>query len=265
MSLYETVKKLDSDQLEFIYQIFNLEKSNYSVKSLYFKLEEFTENNLKLQKSSELGKVKDRDILYIWRESFVPLLNKINTDNELTSLKEKIIQSLNSILFYDDNIEEKELDIILKEICRNTLVLQWKSLSVNEQQKFVEVLNKDLKEYIKKLTKEELERILFGHASMGFIGITPLFIPMVAKMMFKRLTQGFMGWLLIVVLGREAGKKALLAFLAGPIGWAINIALFLTLGLTVIFKYNSHIQKIHFITAIFGIYCFAYYNERFKE
>ncbi|MGY6528847.1 MAG: hypothetical protein ACXITR_02855 [Cyanobacterium sp.] len=259
MTIKSTLNSLKVDQLKCIYEQVcdynTTDKSSYEFNQIiYNNLKDYSQNSLQ-QKT-----VKDQEILSLWKGDVLNIIQKKKVGEILQEDKEKILTSLTSL-----SVHEKEVDIQLEEICRNILILLYKSFSDQERKRFVDTLKQELEPLKVDLSKKEFEKILFSNTSLGAVGLPLLIIPIIANTMLKRLTQGFMGWLLVEILGQQAAKKAVLAFLAGPIGWGINIILIIGTAGFAFFKYQAEKKKLRFIQTIFSIYSYSYFNHRFNK
>jgi hypothetical protein len=267
MGINSTLNSLKIDQIQFIYKkIFGsdstFKSSSKMVNKIYDKLRDYSQNQLKNdpQKSSQQITAIDIEMLSLWKQYILNVITKKKVKEELQEEKNQINISLMSL-----SVNAQEVDTQVEEICRNILVLLYKSLSDQERGKFIDTLKKELEDLNVKLSKEDFEKILFGNSLLGAVGLPLVIIPIIANTMLKRLTQGFMGWLLVEILGQQAAQKSVLAFLAGPIGWAINIFLILGTAGFAFFKYQSEKKKLNFIQTIFSIYSYSYFNHRFNK
>ncbi len=89
----------------------------------------------------------------------------------------------------------------------------------------------------------------------------PFVVPLISQLVLKRLTQGFIAWILISLLGQKAFQVAALGALAGPIGWAISGGLFGAGIFSSIVNYKNRKEEIEFVQAIFSIYSYRYQNR----
>jgi hypothetical protein len=137
----------------------------------------------------------------------------------------------------------------------------WQESSEKDRQKFVAVIKGDLESHKVKFTEEEINKTLQG-LLLGSIGsAAPLIVPAISAVMLQRLTQGFMAWFAVTVLGQRAAQIAVLGALAGPWGWAISGG---ALGVGVItsaLKYRGERKKLRFVQAILSIYAYRYQNR----
>jgi hypothetical protein len=230
--------------------------SSALINQIYNKLRDYS------QKSLQQKTVTDIKMLSLWKQYMLDIISKRKVKEELQEEKNQIMISLMSLSL---NMNENEVNTQVEEICRNILVLLYKSLSDQEKRRFVDTLKKELEDLKVNFSKEDFEKILFSNAFIGVVGLPLVIIPIIANRMLTRLTQGFMGWLLVEILGQQAAKKAVLAFLTGPIGWAINIILIIGTAGFAFFKYQSEKNKLSFIQTIFSIYSYSYFNHRFNQ
>lgn len=261
MSLFKTINELYTDQLISTTEILNTIPKN---------IDSFTESYkktiLKRRIKSTLidffESVKEFDfnesyeILALWRDYALEILKKeVKPENK--DQKENVIKELKALDSRDSLNDSNQVMSVVRDI----LLLLWMESNQKQKAKFVDLVKEDLKKQNLEFTEEQLNQsiayLLFGGAG----GVVPFAVPLVAGVMLQKLTQGFIAWFLINVLGQKALQVAVLSTLAGPIGWGIAIS---TGGLSValsILKFSSERKKLRFIQAILSIYAFYYQNQ----
>ncbi len=199
----------------------------------------------------------------LWRDLISSLIEnkKVKEDNK--KRKQSILSSLKNL---STPTQLNNPDII-EDIVRDIFILFWEEVDNKDKRKFRDAIRKDLEKYKLRFTDSELDKmprdLLLG--TLG--GISPLAIPIVSSIMLQQLTQGFMAWLLINVLGQKALQVAVLSSLSGPLGWGVAAS---ALGIGTVFSamsYLSYSQKqadLPFVQAILFIYLYRYQN-RFNQ
>jgi hypothetical protein len=259
MGLYSTLKSLTSEQLSLIAkQVFGSKADSMSNWALSIEIQSYLNKYAKKELKKE--NISESDIIYLWKKYLLEILVKKSVEQKLQKEKDEITNSLKSI-----NYSDSDLDLQLEDVIRDILILLYKTLSDKEQKKLIDVLKNDLKEHNIKFTNKDIENILLSNGLIGIAGLPLVIIPIVANVMLQRLTQGFMAWIFINILGEKALEVAVLGFIAGPIGWSITIGLTILGGGFAFFKYQQEKDKITFIQTIFSIYSYSYCNRKFGK
>lgn len=270
MTLFTILNELNSQQLIFIQKTLNIKNTSIEFESNSTKFKyDLVENNKQVRqrirfKLIEFYKSRKKEnidtsfrIVALWRDYIYELLEKKKVPEHLKGDKQEILEKLNSlrskeVLNDDDSIED---------IVRDILLLLWKSSNPKEQDRFIKSIRQELNDHAASLTDEEIKKIL-NDMLIGSVGsAVPFVVPIIARVMLQRLTQGFIAWILISLLGQKAFQVAALGAMAGPVGWLVSGGLFATGVITSAINYALKKEEIEFIQAIFSIYSYRFQNR----
>lgn len=268
MTLFTILDNLNEKQLDSIRETLNIKPASIRLDSDFANFE-LAESGRQIRKSIRvklIGFYKSRKkenidtsfrIVALWRDYIHELIKNKRVPNHLKGSKQDILDEL-------DELHSKESlndDDRVEDLVRDILLLLWKSSNPKEQDRFIKTIRQDLDNHAITLTDEEIKKILIDML-LGTVGSTvPLAIPIVASVMLQRLTQGFIAWILISLLGQKAIQVAALSALAGPIGWTISGGLFAAGVITSAVNYAIKKEDIEFIQAIFSIYSYRFQNR----
>jgi len=263
MTLFTVLEELNSQQLQSIREILNIKKNS---KSDLIENDKQTRKRIRSKLIEFYNSRKNEDvytsfkIVTLWRDYVHELLKSKKVPSHLENDKQNILAEL-------DRLRSKKFlndDDFIEDIVRDILLLIWKSSNPREQDRFITAIRQELDNHAAFLTDEEIKKIL-NNMLLGSVGsAVPLVMPIIARLMLQRLTQGFVAWILISLLGQKAVQVAALGALAGPIGWAVSGGLFAAGVITSAVNYAIKKEDIEFIQSIFSIYSYRFQNRIVK-
>lgn len=270
MTLFTVLEELNSQQLNSIRDILNIKPVFVELDSDFIEFKHVvTENSKQTRKrirSKFIAFYKSRKkedvdtsfrIVALWRDYVYELLEKRKVSETLKKEKQNILDEL-------DRLRPKESldnDDFIEDIVRDILLLIWKSSNPKEQDRFIKAIREELDDHAASLTDEEIKKIL-ADMLLGSVGsAVPFAVPIIARVMLQRLTQGFIAWILISLLGQKAFQVAALGALAGPLGWVVSGGLFVAGVASSAVTYAIKKEDIEFIQAIFSIYSYRFQNR----
>ena len=262
MSLFKLTKQLEIDQLTDIAKILNLPIATNRVgkekiqKEIQSSLISYTSSQLK-EKAYMSQYVESCKTLKLWKECVQEIIENRPVKKENEDLKKSVINQLINL----DSPTKLSCSDSMESLVRDILLLLWEESSKKEKQKFRDIVRKEMKGHSAKFTDKEFDRtikeLLLGRVG----GALALAFPAVAGLMLQKLTQGFMAWIAINILGQKALQVTFFGFLSGPLSWGITAG---TVGITTILsvlKFKRQRGKFRFIQAILSIYAYGYQNR----
>lgn len=263
MSLFGIINSLKSEQLKVVGDVLGI-----SIDRQYSHLPEdskvaalkwqIKESLICFYKSSREETVFESfGILELWRDIALEIIIAKKIKKENAELKETLVNELNEL----QSQASLDDDDRMISITRDILLLLWLESSKKEQERFMSVVRKELKDKKIKFTEDELNKSL-QFLLMGSMGsVVPIAVPLVAGIMFQQLTKGFIAWFLIAILGRQTLQMTLLGLVSGPIGWSIAVGTgALGIALSAL-KYGKDKEKLRFAQAILSIYAYRFQND----
>jgi hypothetical protein len=268
MTLFTVLEELNSQQLNSIRDILNIKANAIRLDSsfAYFELEEpdkFIRKNIRAKLVKFYNSRKNEDIntsfriVSLWRDYIYELIQNKKVPANLKKDKQDILDRLDKMRHRKDLDDDNKVEDLVRDI----LLLLWRSSNPKEQDRFIKAIRQDLDNHAITLTNEEIKKILTDMLLGAAGSAVPLAIPIIASVMLQRLTQGFIAWILISLLGQKAFQVAALGALAGPIGWVVSGGLFAAGAITAAVSYAIKKEDIEFIQAIFSIYSYRFQNR----
>ncbi|MBD2107046.1 hypothetical protein [Nodosilinea sp. FACHB-13] len=263
MSLFEIVNELKTDQLVSVSNTLGIEKSKKDGDFTEAAKRTHLKRYIKL-KLTEFYRFKQEgefygsyQILALWRDYTLKIFKKKKVKPENKARQESIIDELERLTSRDDlNDSDRVVSIV-----RDILLLLWEESSKKEKEKFIDIVKKELEKHNLKFTEDQLKKSMHFLLVGGIGGVAPVAVPLVAGVMLQQLTKGFMGWLLVSVMGQKALQVAVLGAIAGPVGLGIALG---TGGLSIalsILKFKRKQDKLRFVQAVLSIYAYRYQNQ----
>ncbi len=193
-------------------------------------------------------KITEWQIISLWRNYLVEIVEKMPVN--LGSRDDKIffLEKLRG-LGNDCQIGKN-----LRSLVKETAVLMYNAFDEKEKEEFWEKVREDLKNDRVNLAEEQLKKAGIKGILFGTAGLPALLVPVVSRIILRRITRGLLTGILIHVLGRRALSRAVLGFMGGPIGVGINVALAAGGVIHGVSSYQKEKRKAKFIQAIFSIY-----------
>ena len=270
MTLLTILKELNNQQLNSVREILNIKSDSIKLDSdlvvFNFDIEETNQQirkkiKDKLREFYKSRKKEDADtsfrIVALWRDYVYELLKNKKISGHLASEKQNILDELNGLR----SIRSLNDDDAIEDIVRDILLLIWKSSNPKEQDRFIKAIRQELDSHAAFLTDEEIKKIL-SDMLLGSVGsAVPFVVPIIARVMLQRLTQGFIAWIFISLLGQKAFQVAALGALAGPVGWAVSGGLAVAGVISSAVNYAIKKEDIEFIQAVFSIYSYRFQNR----
>jgi hypothetical protein len=266
MSLFETINRLQLDQLASVAKTLNVTtekgyasftesyKKTYLKKKIKSRLIDFYSSRQKAEPR------ESHEILALWRDYTLEIFKKKKVKPENQAQRENVIKELKA-LSSEERLNDPDYMV---SIVRDILLILWQESSEKQKERFLDVVKKDLEKHNLKFTKDQLKNSMGYLLAGGFGGAAPIAVPLVAGVMLQQLTQGLIAWFLVTVMGQKALQVAALGLLAGPVGWGIAVSAG-GLGVALsLLKFGSEQDKLRFIQAILSIYAFRYQNQ-FKD
>lgn len=263
MSLFETINGLKIDQLASVADTLGVAKLNKceSLTGTQRKIQ--LKQNIKLRliefyKTKQEGEFHEScEILALWRNYTLKIFEKKKFKPENQSQKEAVIEELRKLRSRNSLNDSDRMVSIVRDI----LLLLWEESSKKEKEKFIDIVKKELEKHNLKFTEDQLNKSIHFLLMGGIGGVAPVAVPLVAGVMLQQLTKGFIGWLLVSVMGQKALQVAVLGAMAGPVGWGIALGTGgLSLALSML-RFKSEQDKLRFVQAILAIYAYRYQNQ----
>lgn len=263
MSLLETINGLQTDQLISVSNTLGIETSKKDgdvdkssrkaklKKDIKFRLVEF-------YRSKQEGEFHESyEILGLWKDYTLETFEKKKVKPENKARQKDVVDELKKLSSRDALNDSDRMVSIVRDI----LLLLWEESSKKEKEKFIDIVKKELEKHNLKFTEDQLNKSIHFLLMGGIGGVAPVAVPLVAGVMLQQLTKGFIGWLLVSVMGQKAIQVAVLGAMAGPVGWGIALG---TGGLSIalsMLRFKSEQDKLRFVQAILSIYAYRYQNQ----
>lgn len=204
-------------------------------------------------------------IIEIWLDYLKEILDEMEKAGRINSetkyLKSQVQEKIREIL---DNDECTFDDI--EAVVRHILTIFIKNMDPDSRTKLVDALEKDAEKYNQHVTKAEIdaafnEMLLKG----GVTSALTLLGPILAAIIYQRLTAGITAYIMINILGRASMGVLLAEVVSGPIGWGIAIGTLVWLVGDFFGKYSEQKAKGAYIQCIFNIFSFNMVNRMEDE
>lgn len=218
----------------------------------------------KLRPESSEGDVY---IIFAWRNLIDELLSSLEksgrADQRTLEVRPILLATLDEVC--SDTCSSTRRDELVEAANRELLSIFLSSLSDDEVKDLANIMARDATEAGISVTKGFLNRARLESLAMGSSGAIALVGPVVAGIVYQRLTQGFVTWLLINIFGSQSAKVRIAAALAGPLGWSLSAA---TLAFTIfaaIKRFQDIQGQVMLTQAIFLIYLFRFLNRPLRQ
>ncbi|MFE4107728.1 hypothetical protein [Almyronema epifaneia] len=256
MSLFETIDSLEIYQLRLTADNLDISKKVKIKTILKRKINENLTNFYRSQSDSP-SVVESFQVLSLWKDHIHEIINKKKVKDSNKRRKQEVLEGLEKLNCKKDLNDPDNMESITRDI----LMLLWKESSEKEKKKFRDIVREELEKYSIELTNSEIDKITRDFLLGSMSSATPFAIPIVSAIMLQQLTQGFIAWVIVSLLGQKALQAAVLSSLSGPIAWGLSIGAFsLGIGMSAI-RYKSERNKLRFVQAILLIYAFSYQNR----